>query len=302
MDIPWQDCEILVAVAQTGSFSAAARRLNLTQPTVSRRIAALEETVERALFRRDSDGAHLTLEGEKLLPAAEQMARWAEELNKTSSAWADIPHGVVCCATPPGIGFELIVPLAKIVAKKLKGVRVDLITGIDHIDLTRGEADLAIRTRIPTQPELLVLASFEVKIGVFVSKALHKSLPKGIVPAASLPWVTWGYPMEHVIPRPQLEAALEPFKIGFASNDYLAQRRAVEEGLGAFILPKIEHRFLPWKKLVEVETDLTLPPSDKFHLVCAKTMRHSPRVRAVVDLIIEELGGAEGVTLSVPEG
>src|SRR5690606_7113787 len=71
-----------LAIAETGSFSGAARRLRVTQPTVSRRVAALEELLGRPLFLRDVEGARLTPEGERLLPAAEELARGAAAVQR----------------------------------------------------------------------------------------------------------------------------------------------------------------------------------------------------------------------------
>ena len=100
------------------------------------------------------------------------------------------------------------------------------------------------------------------------------------------------------MPRPQLEQ-LPGFHIGFASNDYLVQRRAVELGLGAFILPRTHAAASPWSELVEVQTDLPLPPDQAMHLVCARSMRHVPRVRATAQRIIAAMQALEGVEVVV---
>ena len=293
MDIPWQDAELFLAVADHGSFSAAARTLRVAQPTVSRRIAALEEVVGRPLFRRDSGGAHLTAEGERLVEAARQMARWSAEMGRLASGWEDTPSGTVRIATPPGYAFEMLVPLVARSAEVHPDLRFELICGIEHIDLTRGDADLAVRTRLPSQAELVVLLSLEVEVGVFAAPSLASKYP-GVVSAAELPWVTWGYPLEHIEPRPYLEAQLEPFRIGFTSNDYLVQRRAVEAGLGAFILPRARNPDDPWSELVELQTELDFPPQ-MTHVVCARSMRQVPRVRKAVELITGSVERLDGV-------
>ncbi|MCW5807929.1 MAG: LysR family transcriptional regulator, partial [Deltaproteobacteria bacterium] len=77
MHIPWNDVELVVAVAETGSLSAAARRLQLTQPTVSRRLAELEAGLGEALFVRAVDGTTPTPFGERLLEPARRMAECA---------------------------------------------------------------------------------------------------------------------------------------------------------------------------------------------------------------------------------
>lgn len=300
MHISWQDYQVFMAVAESGSFSEASRQLRLTQPTVSRRIAALEAQLGRSLFRRDSEGAHLTEDGQRLRPAAEQMARWAGEMARAAASWERTPEGVVRCASAPGMAFELLVPLAAQLQQRWPSLRMDLLTGIEHIDLTRGDADLALRTRPPTQPELTVLATWHVTLGVFVAPSLRARLGPEPLRPTELPWVTWCAPMAHVTPRPELEAAIEPLHIGFASNDYLTQRRAVELGLGAFILPRVTHPEMPWNDLIEISVDLPLPRSAPIHLVCARSMQQVPRVKAVVDGMLELMDLAEGATLELP--
>ena len=79
MDISWEDAQTFLVVAEQHSFSGAARFLGLGQPTISRRIANIERRVGCQLFLRDKRGAELTSDGARLLPAAQQMARWAGE-------------------------------------------------------------------------------------------------------------------------------------------------------------------------------------------------------------------------------
>ena len=78
-EVNWQDIRLFLAVAEAGSFSAAARNLKLGQPTLSRRIAELEQELGQPLFSRFSQGCQLTALGQKLLPAAKQMAIWMKE-------------------------------------------------------------------------------------------------------------------------------------------------------------------------------------------------------------------------------
>ena len=74
MDIPWDDLQVFLAVAEERSMSAAAKRIRMGQPTVSRRVAALEHRLGYALFRRSVEGVHLTSAGERLLAPARRMA------------------------------------------------------------------------------------------------------------------------------------------------------------------------------------------------------------------------------------
>lgn len=298
MHIPWEDVEIFLTVAEQRSFSAAARHLGLTQPTISRRIGALEEKLERALFRRDVEGAHLTEDGAKLKPAALEMARFAKELTEVASSFDDRPAGVVRCAVPPGTAYEVMVPFARQLKGTFPEIELHVISGVDYLDLSRGHAELALRAKAPTQPDLEVLAHVRVKTGVFASSSYVKNkgcLDKRMKPK-DLDWISWAYPNEHVEPTPTLKKLISDFRPAFAANDYNVQCRALAEGLGVMILPKARYPHGPYEPFVELDVDLALPPSDAY-LVCAKTMRWVPRVRAVVSQMIEMLSAIDGVEL-----
>jgi DNA-binding transcriptional LysR family regulator len=284
---------MFLVVAASGSFSAAAKRLRVTQPTVSRRIAAFEGKLGHPLFRRDIEGAHLTEPAERLFPAAEQMARWAGELGRLTSGFEDAPKGVVRIAAPPGVAFELLAPFAKDLRTRLPEIRLEVLAGIDHIDLSRGQADLALRLRAPTQPDLMEVAKVEVEVAAFVSAKYEKPLceVKGV---GDLDWITWSSPYEHLPPRPQLEQLIPGFFPAFASNDYIVQLRAFEEGLGAMFQGKRQHRYLKEDSRREVPLPMPLPASE-IYLVCAKSMRFVARVRAVIDELLALFEGGEGL-------
>jgi DNA-binding transcriptional LysR family regulator len=292
---PWADLELFLAVAESGSFSSAARRLRITQPTVSRRIQALEAALGLPLFRRDADGAHLTAAGERLLPSAQQMARWANELGRSAASVSDEPEGVVRIATAPGFAHDFLVPFARDLRQRLPEVRLELLTGIETIDLSRGHAEIAVRGRRPTQPDLACVARIAVRLGVFASKRYARKLTPPLAPA-DIDWVTWSAPLEHLAPRPELEALIPGFKPVFASNDFVVQHRAVAEGLGAMILPATRDAYDPYPPLVELPLELPLPEGELF-VVCAKAMRAVPRVESVLDLLCERLASVEGVEL-----
>lgn len=304
MHIPWEDLEVFLAVAEECSFSAAARRLGLTQPTVSRRIAALEERLGRPLFRRDVEGAHLTEEGAKLTPGATEMARFAREVERIASDFDERPAGVVRIAIPPGTALELIVPFAEQLTRTLPEIEVHAVCGIDYLDLSRGHAELAIRARAPTQPDLMVVGHAKLGMGVFASAEYVQRLQVRLCGRAATPsdldWIAWAYPNEHLEPNPTLSRLLPQFRPRFASNDYNVQVRAVALGLGTMILPRTRHADQPYPPFVELPLPLPLPPADAY-VICAKAMRWVPRVRAVIRELGALLGAIEGLEYTESE-
>lgn len=292
MDISWDDAQTFLAVVEAGSISGGAKRLGLGQPTVSRRIALLEERLGVALFQRAQQGARVTAAGERLRPAAEQMARWAGEFSRIAHGVEAAPEGLVRIASPPAIAVDVMAPLAAALQAEHPALRLEILAGVGHVDLVRGEADLAIRTRPATEPELTTLASGAIRTGVFASAAYVAALEErraregrsGPVELAEIDWITWARPFEDVPPRPMLSRAIPDFVPAFTSDDFLVQRSAAAAGLGAMIL---DERGASRLGLQPIDVGFA-PPATRFGLVCAKSARHVPRIRLVADWITRE--------------
>lgn len=301
MNTSWEDAQTFLAVAEQRSFSAASGLLGVGQPTISRRIAALEGKLGCQLFTRGKRGTELTDAGARLLPAAEQMARWAGEFGRLAQGAEESPTGTVRIAAPPGLAVEMLAPLAAIAGERLPEIRLEVLASIDYLDLSRGGADLAIRTRETHEPELATIHSVEFEIGVFATveyraRLVDKLGAEGRVDPSfrieDLDWITWSFPYEQVAPRPMLERAIPDFAPAFASDNYLVLKSALAAGLGVMVLEKQNAANpLASTELVEIDLGFSLPPS-QYYLICAKSMRYVPRVRAVADLLIERLHGS----------
>src|SRR4051794_33228225 len=110
MNISWDDLRLFLAVIEAKSFSGAARALRTSQPTVSRRIAALEDEVGESLLERSAGGVTPTGAGSALLPAARQMADWAAEAARAAGGGRSAIEGVVRIAAPPGVAVDFLAP------------------------------------------------------------------------------------------------------------------------------------------------------------------------------------------------
>lgn len=287
MNISWDDARIFLAVAEAGSFSAAAERLNVGQPTVSRRIGLFEDSLGYPLFNRGRRGTELTENGSRLLPAVEQMARWGAEMEALVAGTEQEATGTVTVTAPPGVAWEMLVPLVARERERLPEIRVELLASVEYLDLTRGEADIAIRSRPSDDPALETVAAVEVPARPFASPEYAATVASDAGPA-DVDWITWGGPYRGLAPSPQLEELVPGFEPVFASDRYLLQLRACQLGIGVMYLPALEHEFLEDRGLVAL--DLGLPEvSGELYMVCAKSMRWVPRVRAVIDLLHDEL-------------
>ncbi|MBI2390484.1 MAG: LysR family transcriptional regulator [Deltaproteobacteria bacterium] len=287
MHIPWDDLQIFLAVAESGSLSAAAKRLRITQPTVSRRVAELEAKLGEPLFVRSVEGVSITSFAERLLEPARRMAEWAAEADRAAERRDMAPRGLVRVTAAPGVCWELLAPFAAWMKTRLPDVRLEVLAAIQNLDLSRREADLALRFSGPSQRDVLSVASVEYEVAAFAADSYVKTLPRryGLSDVA---WIGWAPSLDHLSPNPELRRLIPGWMPSFTTDDFLVQMRAAEVGLGAIFLSRLRHRFSAPTNLVELK--LQLPPLRRsMHLLCAKSALAIPRVRAVADLLAREL-------------
>jgi DNA-binding transcriptional LysR family regulator len=292
MDVSWDDIRLFLTVAEHGSLTEAARRLQVGQPTVSRRLAELEERLGYPLFDRSVEGTTLTSHGERWLEPARRMAEWAGELRSTAELADLTPTGVVRITAPPGVAFDFVAPFAGLLRDKYPKLEVQLLARVEYVDLSRREADIALRSRAPTQRDLTVVHSFTYMNDAFVSKSYAKKLPKK-PKMSDIDFIAWAPPFEQFPPNPQLAELIPGFRPAFASDDYIVQLRAAEAGLGAIFMQKVRHRFNRDSDLVPLGLDLGPHAKSSLHIVCAKSALGVARIRAVAELLKAELLHAE---------
>ncbi len=286
--LAWDDVQLFLAIAECGGVSAGARRLRLGQPTVSRRLAQLENQVGFALFERLSTGVRLTGAGERLLAPARRMADYAAEVARAAQASDVAPHGVVRVAAPPGVAFEFVAPFAAWLHERYPHLQLEVRADIAYADLARGEADLALRQRPADRDELTTVASVRLENAVCVSRALLSRLPPN--PGfADLPWLAWARPYEHLPPNPQLAAAIPDFVPAFTSDNFLVLLRAAEAGVGAMVLARPLQGFGQDANLVPLSLALGAFSHAEIHLVAARSALGIGRVALVAHLMASEL-------------
>jgi DNA-binding transcriptional LysR family regulator len=289
--IPWSEVHLVVAIADSGSLSKAARTLRITQPTVSRRLAELEATLGEPLFVRTVDGATATAFGERVLEPARRMAEHAAELERIAAGAETRPRGTVRLTAPPGLAHDLVAPLAARVRDQLPDVQLEVISTTHYLDLARREADLALRFQPLSRPDsrraLVAVASFTDPVVAYATRAYLDTLPRGYT-MTDVAWVGWSPSHDHLPPNPQLAARIPGFRPSFASDDFLVQLRAAEAGLGAILLSGMREHFAMPTRLVRLALDFGAMVSP-IHLICARSSLTIPRVRAVADLLAGEL-------------
>ena len=170
-DPDWTLWRSFLAVAHSGSLSQAARSLHLTQPTLGRHIALLEQALGAALFTRSNDGLRPTERALALLPQAEAMAASAGLLQRIASGEAGAAEGLVRLTASEFIGIAVLPPMLAAFQALHPGIDIDLALSNRNLDLLRGDADLAVRNVAPTQAALVVRRVGEAPVGLFAHRS-----------------------------------------------------------------------------------------------------------------------------------
>ena len=172
----WSLYRSFLAVADTGSLSAAARRLGATQPTIGRHIAGLEEALGGgALFTRSPSGLQATEAALALKPHAQAMAAAAEALVRTASGEAQSEGGVIRLTASEIVGAEVLPPLITAFRARHPDIVIELVLSNRQEDLLHREADIAVRMTRPMQSALVARRIGAVRLFFYAHKRYLKA-------------------------------------------------------------------------------------------------------------------------------
>ncbi len=288
--LDWGALRDFLAVAEHGSLSAAARRLGVSQPTLTRRMAALQEALRAELFRRGARGLELTETGEAVLGPARQMASEARAIELAASGRDRELAGTVRITATEGLAVEWLTPAMAAFRERHPRIDLEILVRNTALDVLRREADVAIRLGRPQQAELIARRVADLALGLYASRgylagadALRSSddlaLHRGVGFDAGDLYTGVGR---------WLEKSLGQARVVYRANTLAAQRAAIRAGFGiggqsCFIADRDPElvRVLPELE-VRVEIWLVTHPG----------LRRSARIRAVFDFLAERLAEA----------
>lgn len=289
-DIDWELWRSFLAVARTGSLSAAARILHLTQPTVGRHMDALEAAVGAPLFTRSQAGLRPAPTALALLPHAEAMAAAAEALARTASGEAEGERGIVRLAASEIIGVEVLPSLLLPFRQAHPGIVLELAVSNRQENLLHHEADIAIRMTRPVQEALSARRIGEVGIGLYAHRIYAERRPLPSNPAELF---------EHELIGIDRDAgrlagiviggrAVRPDDFAFRCDSDLAQLSALRAGLGIGLCQHpIARRHPDLIAVLPQEVGFSL----EIWLAMHEDLKTSRRIRLAFDHLAQALTG-----------
>src|SRR5262245_57924466 len=165
----WSDLAHFLAVHRAGSLSAAARQLRVDQTTVGRRIAQLEQGLGAKLFDRMPNGLRLTASGRDVLCIAERLEAEALALERLVRGRDVNPEGAVRLTTSEAFGSRFLAPRLIEIRQKYQAIRLEVITDVRTFNLSRREADIAIRMAATPQVGLVLKKVGVVGFGLYAA-------------------------------------------------------------------------------------------------------------------------------------
>ena len=165
----WDKLKVFHAAAEAGSFTHAGEQLGLSQSAVSRQVSALEQELGVSLFHRHARGLILTEQGELLHHTAHDVFMKLEAARAKLTDSKERPNGELKVQTTPGIGVHWLTPRLGEFIDLYPDIHITLITTDEELDLAMREADVAIRLRQPTQPDLIQRKLFSVRFHAYAS-------------------------------------------------------------------------------------------------------------------------------------
>jgi len=284
----WNRARAFLVIAEEGSLSAAARALDMTQPTVGRQVSALEAELGVSLFERTNSGLVLTQSGADLMAQVKVMADAATNLSRLASGHAETVEGSVCISATEMIAAFVLPPIIAKLRNQWPKIEIEIIASSDTSDLSRREADIAIRNYRPTQQELIAKRVKNTFGHLYASKSYiqkleHRQLPRDLNNAAFL-GVDRSNNIISYLNKFGFDLNSKNFPIIVANH--LVQWEMVKHGSGIGFMaadigdaePLVE-RVLPTFPAFETDT----------WLVAHRELKTSRRLRVVFDYLAAEL-------------
>jgi DNA-binding transcriptional LysR family regulator len=283
----WTDLRFFLAAVRGGNLSAAARELGVNYTTVGRRLDALQHGLGATLIQRTPDGLTLTRAGEAVRELCEKIETTALEIERRAAGQDRELGGTVRLTATETLAARFLIPAMGALRKRHPELEIELIPDYRLLDLSRQQADLAMRNARPTDPHLVCRRVGGFAITLYASRAYLAARGRPLRGAglAGHDLVSWRY----LLPARRgqfMGESVTGARIAFRSNSTLALKHAVAEGFGIGNIPCYIADTDP--RLVRIWPDVT-PPMQPLWLIHHEDLRRTARIKLVSDAIAATL-------------
>ena len=284
----WDDYRIFWAIATHGNLTAASRQLQLTQPSVGRRLARMEDRLGMPLFLRRGRKWALTELGRDLMDETNRMAEASAAMTRKIAGHGEEVSGTIMIATTEGFGGYWLPARLRRLRQLYPELSVELRVGNQLADLSAHQSDLALRFSKPVDPAVIGRAMGILQYGLYVHPDYLAGHPTPQKPEdlEYLDFIGHGPEFAHTPEMQWLLNYIPEQRLIFRSDSAVAQTRAVAEKLGIACLPRYLAGHFP--DLIEL-LPTTEIPGRKLYLKAHMDLRHTRKVDAVWNFLRKEI-------------
>ena len=280
----WDNARVFLAIYRRGTLRGAAAELQIDQATAGRRLAALEEALDARLFLRTPKRYVPTPAGEMAFRAAEQMEAGADALQRRMQGLDERLEGTVSLACTDSVATVLLMPALGELHRRHPGITVRMVTSTQLSNLTRREADLAVRSVRPEAPDLIARHLGQRTLGLYASREYLAA--RGVLEAgtafAGHDIVVYDRDLGDFRRTVLCGETAEAAHVALEVNTGLMLAHAVAAGVGLGEIPTHLARRFPG--LVRVWPERAEPY--EMWLVMHGDLHRTARVRAVADAVV----------------
>lgn len=274
----WDDLRLVLAIAREGTLSRAARRVGLSQPTLGRRLRALEARLDARLFDRTPEAHTLTPAGRAILGHVERMELDALAVERLVRGRDAGVRGRVRVTASEWVAAHWIAPSLATLAQQHPALEVELAESARHVVLTRREADVAVRPRPFDEDDVIQKRLGPVRFGLFAARTYldRVGAPDFATAAAGHALIAMSDEVGDPT-RAWQDRHLRGARVVARAHGREALRAIARSGAGLVCLPLALGEGL-------VALDVPVPlPAPHLHVGAHRDQRAVPRVRVVVE-------------------
>ncbi len=284
----WSLLRVFLAVAESGSLSAAARSLGSSQPTVGRQIRSLEDQLGATLFHRHARGFDLTDTGRDVVALVQAMQEAAHQVSLQAAGRSKRLEGTVRITASEIVSFHHLPKILSEIRALEPRIEIELVPSDDTRNLLFREADIAIRMYRPDQLDLITKHIGDIRLGIFAARRYiaRRGMPER---AEDL--------LDHdIIGFDRSTAIIDGFRamgmkvdrnfFGLRCDNQVIAWQLLRAGAGISFAQRPMGQSDP--DLVEIPLDLNLPVLPLW-LTAHEAIRDTPRVRRIWTLLEERL-------------
>jgi DNA-binding transcriptional LysR family regulator len=281
--LEWSDLRVFLAIAREGTLGSAARQLGQTQPTMGRRLRALEAAVGQTLFQRTGEGFVLTGEGASVLGHAERVEEEVLAFQRQLAGQESQLRGMLRLSSSDWFGTYMLAPVLAEFGCRHPFVCVELLTDARLYSLPRREADMVFRIKPFDEPEVISRRLLHIRYALYGLAGSEKPC-SGDGSGARV--ITMNTDFSEMPDAVWLKRLLPNATVAHRSNNREVQAQLCSYGAGLAVLPRPLGDAIP--SIVALDLDEQPPGRDTF-VGYHRDLRRLARMRELLSLVIEKL-------------